>query len=83
MRIIKPNIEVLTDYMSYGSALRQAFVMEAIGRYAEEICKNQNAVREQMKNSFIAPEAWIDCANDWLNVVPRGEKQSGQAGSAE
>lgn len=59
------NIERVTDYMQFGSPMKQAFVIEAISRYAKEIADNQKAVLEGMKHSLISPQAWITCAKEW------------------
>lgn len=45
--------------------LNQAFVIEAMGRYAGQIVEHKQEVMESMKNSFIEPAAWIGCAEKW------------------
>lgn len=50
--------------------MNQAFVMEAISRYAKEVKQNTQAIRDGMKHSFINPNAWIACAHDWENIKP-------------
>lgn len=61
----KNNIEIVNDYMQFGSAMNQVFLIDALNKHAERIVKNQEQVREQMKDSFIHPEAWIECAKNW------------------
>ena len=58
------NIEFLTrvmDYSKYG-ALMQAFVIEAVNRYAEDVI-----VADMPKDSIISPEAWKGCAKEFLD----------------
>ena len=62
----RTNIEQVTDYMEYGSPLNQAFVMEAIQRYAQECVDKRECLIAQMKMSFVSGEAWVECAENWL-----------------
>lgn len=60
----KTNVQIVKEMMEksqYG-ALSQAFVMEAISRYSEEISKTKPT--DYPKNSFIYPEAWIGIAKE-------------------
>jgi len=62
-RRFESNIEFLTrvmDFSKYG-ALMQAFVIEAVNRYAEEM---KDA--EIPENHFISPKAWKGCAKEFL-----------------
>ncbi|MBW6491877.1 MAG: hypothetical protein K0B15_11865 [Lentimicrobium sp.] len=61
----KTNIEFVTDYMQWSSPLNQAFVIDAICKLANHICRDKDAVRESMKDSFVHAESWIKCAEDW------------------
>lgn len=65
MAIVKTNVEKVTEFMEFGSSIRQAFVMEAINRYAKEVVNNAPQIREGMKHSFISPDAWIAAAAEW------------------
>lgn len=51
--------------MNFGSPLRQAFVLEALRRYSQDIQANKERVRVEARESFINPDAWIQCADDW------------------
>ena len=58
----KTNIERVTEFMEYGSPLRQGFVIEAITRYADQV-----AAADQQgfnKNAFISFEAWQQVAKE-------------------
>ena len=68
---MKSNLEKVTEYMSFGSPLHQAFVLEALAHYTKEILDNEAKIRKEDKNSFINPVAWIACAYDWKNVQGR------------
>lgn len=48
-----------------GSPLAGAFLVEAMGRYSDELLKNEEAVKRAMEHSFIAPAAWLRVAKDW------------------
>lgn len=60
------NLQKVRTYMNLGP-LHQAFVIEAVFRYAEQIVKDKNRLLEN-KDSLIAPEVWIDCADSWLKA---------------
>lgn len=66
MSMYKSNVRKVTDFMELGSPLRQAFVMEAISRYAKECKANEQALRQQMEGGFVPAEGWLKCAEDWL-----------------
>jgi hypothetical protein len=61
----KDNCKFVSDFMNYGSTLNQIFVMDAIGKLVSNILKDKEAVRKSMKNNFVNPDAWIQCAEDW------------------
>jgi hypothetical protein len=65
----KTNLEVVTEFMEWGSALNQAFVIEALTRYAKQITSNPDEVRKAMANSPLHPESWIKCASDWMEIA--------------
>jgi hypothetical protein len=69
----KTNTQRVTEYMDFGSPLKQAFVIEAISRYANEVVKNQKEIHSGMKHSFVSPDAWIACAKDWQATEPKGD----------
>jgi hypothetical protein len=69
------NIQKVTHYMNRGPNLQQlcinqAFVMEAISRYAKDVIKNDTLIRRTMANSPIHPEAWIEAAKQWQQQNP-------------
>lgn len=61
--VFKPltNIDFVTDLMSYSpvGALAQAFILEAIGRYAKQVCEAEPWPDDVM----VSFEAWQTCAN--------------------
>ena len=59
------NVERLTKYMEFGSPLNQAFVIHALNQMAKMTIDNKETVKEQMKGSFVDPDAWIQCATEW------------------
>jgi hypothetical protein len=63
--IRKDNVKFVHDYMNWGSPLNQIFVMQAINQFAEKVFQQQDQLREDMKDGFVHPEAWIKCALDW------------------
>ena len=69
----KTNVEYITHIMecSKHGALMQAFIIDALIKYSAEVIKNEEKVKESMKdNDFISPEAWVGCAkelNEYLN----------------
>ena len=66
----KTNVDIVTDFMSFGSPLRQAFVMEAIHQYAKTI-KAHEAELKANTNSFINGADWVACAYDWQQAQPK------------
>lgn len=58
----KTNIQIVKSIMEHSNygALAQAFVIEAISRYAQE-CSVINP-KDYNENSFINMEAWKGCA---------------------
>lgn len=63
------NTDVVEFYMTFGSPMNQLFVMEAIQRYAKDVVKHQEGLRESMKNHPIEPNAWIESAEVWLDLL--------------
>ena len=60
------NIEFVTQIMKYSSygALSQAFIIEAVRRYSEDVIEHEHEVRESMMNHIINPEAWLGVARE-------------------
>ena len=50
--------------------LNQAFVLEALGRYANTVSANKATLIEQMKTSMISGEAWVASADAWIGIDP-------------
>ena len=65
----KSNVQKITEYMEHGNPLKQAFVIEACSRYADQLLKDMTATRKAMNDSFINPNAWLDCAQQWRDQV--------------
>lgn len=63
----KTNIQIVTSYMNE-HPLNQAFVMEALSRYAASITANKSTLIEQMKDGFVSGEAWVASAESWVET---------------
>ena len=50
--------------------LNQAFVLEALGRYANNVSANKATLIEQMKTGMISGEAWVASADAWIGIDP-------------
>jgi hypothetical protein len=61
----KSNVEIITEFIEFGSPLNQAFVIEAVNRYAKELLENEAAYMRAMEGHIIHPSAWLGCARDW------------------
>jgi len=48
--------------------LNQAFVLEALGRYANNVATNKATLIEQMKDGMISGEAWVASAEAWVAI---------------
>lgn len=64
------NTDKVTDYMTFGSPIRQIFVMEALRRYASDILKDEAETLRQCKTGFISGPALIQAATDWKDLNP-------------
>lgn len=64
------NVDFVTDLMSYSpvGALAQAFILEAIGRYAKEVCEAEPWPDDVM----LSFEAWQRCAK---HIVKKFEER--------
>ena len=69
----KTNIRIVTDYMNE-HPLNQAFVMEALSRYAKSVTANKATLIEQMKDGFISGEAWVASAEAWVETDNNNKK---------
>ena len=61
----KSNIELVLEYMNE-HPLNQAFVIEALARYSKQITESKAEIIESMQHSFVSGEAWVHCAESWL-----------------
>jgi hypothetical protein len=68
------NTELVTEFMEFGSPLNQAFVMEALNRYANLVIEEQDELRESMINHMIHPDPWIRCAEDFKELYDKERK---------
>jgi hypothetical protein len=70
------NIKLVTDYMNHcpTGALGQAFVIEAITRYAKQTTTHTETVRAQMKDGLIRADAWIRTAEAWLEHLKNNDR---------
>ena len=62
----KTNTQLINSLMAYSKqgVLMQAFVIEAISKYAESVKANPLP-----DNAFISAQAWDNCANEVLEAV--------------
>lgn len=66
------NVEVLqtlVDRLDWTSPMVQSFVRERLILSCDKILDNEEQVREQMKNSFVHPDAWIRAAREVKEIV--------------
>lgn len=57
-------LEKIEDLLTWGHPLLHGFVLDALLKQAEAVVQEREIVIEQMKNSFIAGEAWVQCAEE-------------------
>jgi tRNA G37 N-methylase TrmD len=60
------NVEMLTQFMNYGSELNQIFVIDAVTRLAELVVENEEQTLKHMEGGLIHGPAWVQCAKDFL-----------------
>lgn len=60
------NIQRITQYMN-AHPLNQAFVMEAVSRYASSVVANKDEMLKLMADTFIDGKAWVSSAESWKN----------------
>lgn len=70
MKATKPktNIQLVRHIMEYSQAgaLKQAFVIEALMSYSNQILKDKEAWPQ---NSFVSQEAWQVCAEEVIASI--------------
>ena len=71
----KTNIQVVNDLMTHSKqgVLMQAFIIEAIAKYAE-LTKEAVGKPEWAPNSFISAGAWGACADEALEAINNRSK---------
>ena len=69
------NVEMITrvcDFSKNG-AMGQAFLIEAVKHYSEEVIKQGIPEKDPDNNSipFISPELWLSCAEEWNKEIDK------------
>jgi hypothetical protein len=69
----KTNTQLVNSLMTYSrqGVLMQAFIIEAIAKYAESVLKTPLP-----DNGFINPHAWTACANEALDTINNRNKET-------
>lgn len=64
----KTNIQLVRHIMEYSQAgaLKQAFVIEALYQYSQQILKDKATWPQ---GSFVSQEAWLVCAKETLASI--------------
>ena len=68
----KTNIQLVTELMTHSQqgVLMQAFIIEAIAKYAESV-----KASPLTDNSFISAKAWGACADEALDAITNRNKE--------
>ena len=68
----KTNIQLVTELMTHSQqgVLMQAFIIEAIAKYAESV-----KASPLPDNSFISAHAWGACADEALDAITNRNKE--------
>ena len=65
----KTNIDRITHYMEYGSAMNQLFLMSAMIKMVEAVLKDPEQTKLQMiangSANMFHPESWIEAAREF------------------
>jgi len=69
----KTNTQLVNHMMTYSKqgVLMQAFIIEAIAKYAESVKANPLP-----DNGFISPHAWDACASEALDAINNRNKET-------
>jgi len=69
----KTNIELVTDLMTHSQqgVLMQAFIIEAIAKYAEQTKVSPPWSKD---NTFISEESWRACADEVVEAINNRSK---------
>ena len=74
MKRSNTNVQRITKFMN-DHPLNQAFVLEALGRYANNVSANKATLIEQMKTSMISGEAWVASADAWIAIASEMKRE--------
>lgn len=69
----KTNKQLLQKYINDTDGVYLAFAVSELVSKAHNILKNEAEVREQMKNSMVHPDLWINYHKDILKYLDSGE----------
>ncbi len=61
------NVDLINEFIQYGSPMNQVFAIQALEYYAKYVRDNQDLIRVDV-GAFINPDAWIECANRWNDL---------------
>ena len=63
----RTNIEVVKGYLKHwGDSVEKTH--QAITSLSQELLKDEGRVRALMANSFVSADAWLGCAEEWINI---------------
>ena len=67
----KTNIQLVRHIMEYSAvgALKQAFVIEALYQYSQQILEESVIKELWPQNSFVSQEAWQTCAEEVIASI--------------
>lgn len=65
------NTQVVKQIMETGSPLNQLFVIDALSKWSDHITKNDKKVIDQMNNTMINGQAWVDAAWHCKNILDK------------
>ena len=73
----KTNIQLVTDLMTHSQqgVLMQAFIIEAIAEYAEQVKASPLPDVMRTPNAFISAHAWGACADEALDAITNRNKE--------
>lgn len=63
------NVDLVNNYMEFGSPLNQAFLIQAVTTFANVVIREKEKLiaKDKKKPLVINPHAWVKCAEDWLD----------------
>lgn len=69
----KTSKQLLQNYLKNANEVYLAFTVADLITKAEKVLENETEVREQMKNSMITPDLWINYNKELLKYFNQGE----------